>query len=161
MVPGVTLSGASGPVVEERRMPGKAVSMVLGLVGAAIGGGLGYLAFKWLASYNLYGLVLPGALLGLGAGLLSGRPSTIRGIICGVLAVLLGLLSEALVFPFVADNSLPYFASHLHQLKPPTWLMIAVGAIIAYWWGRERIPGIWRARPTVRREKPYEADADV
>ena len=40
------------------------------LLGAVIGGLLGYVVFFWLAHQGFYGLVVPGGLLGIGAGLI-------------------------------------------------------------------------------------------
>jgi hypothetical protein len=130
------------------------VSTFLGLIGAVIGGLLGYGAFLWIISQGLYALVLPGALLGLGCGLLARHESRLRGIVCGVAALALGLYSEWHEFPFAADSSFPYFLAHLHHLKPITDLMIALGAFFGYWWGKEAIPGIWRpSKPVARRDE--------
>ena len=63
------------------------------LLGAAIGGAVGYFAFFWIARQGFYGLILPGGLLGLGAGVFKGR-SKIVAILCGVLALGLGLFTE-------------------------------------------------------------------
>ena len=46
------------------------ISNVLGLVGAIVGGVLGFYTFGWLLSYGFYGLMIPGAFLGLGCSLL-------------------------------------------------------------------------------------------
>ena len=54
------------------------ISNILGLVGAVAGGVLGYYIFKWLLGYNLYGMMIPGGLLGLGSGLLARHPSQLR-----------------------------------------------------------------------------------
>ena len=45
-------------------------SNVLGLIGAVTGGVLGYYTFMWICHQGFYGLMIPGALLGLGCGLL-------------------------------------------------------------------------------------------
>lgn len=52
------------------------------LLGAAIGGVLGYVIFSWLAGRGLYGLALPGGLLGLGAGIFKTRSKAIP-LVCG------------------------------------------------------------------------------
>lgn len=102
------------------------------LLGAILGGLVGYVAFFWFASHGFYGLVLPGGLLGCGAGVFKSR-SRYPSIICGVLALGLGLFTEWRFAPFVADTSLPYFLAHVTQLKSVTLLMITVGAAIGFW----------------------------
>ena len=56
------------------------ISNLLGLVGAAIGGVLGFYTFGWLEDHGFYGLAIPGAFLGLGCGLLAQHRSRPRGI---------------------------------------------------------------------------------
>ena len=46
------------------------ISNVLGLVGAIAGGVLGFYTFRWLLGQGFYGLIIPGAFLGLGCSLL-------------------------------------------------------------------------------------------
>ena len=48
---------------------------LLGIVGGVIGGTLGYFAFFFFVQEGFYTLVLPGTLLGLGCGWLSGMKS--------------------------------------------------------------------------------------
>ena len=108
----------------------KQVALVFG--GAAVGGLVGHFGFGWLLSQGFYGLILPGGLLGMGAGLAQCRwrwPS----VICGVLAFVIGLVTEWRFFPFALDVSFGYFLSHLYELKPITWLMLAVGTAIGFW----------------------------
>ena len=47
------------------------ISNMLGLVGAIIGGVLGFYTFAWLEDKGFYGLAIPGAFLGLGCGMLA------------------------------------------------------------------------------------------
>ena len=109
-----------------------------GLTGALIGGAVGWLAFHLLLGSGLYGLALPGAAVGFGCGRLSGGHSKPLGILCCVIALLLGLLLEWQYFPFIADDSLSYFLAHIHELKPWTLLMIALGTVCGYWLGTGR-----------------------
>jgi hypothetical protein len=102
------------------------------LLGALLGGALGYAAFFWIAKQGFYGLVLPGGLLGCGAGVFKSR-SRYLSVICGLAALALGLFTEWRFSPFVADASLFYFLGHVSQLKPVTLLMIAAGAAIGFW----------------------------
>jgi hypothetical protein len=105
---------------------------LLVLLGAVMGGVVGYFAFIWIAKQGFYGLILPGGLLGFGASLRWNR-STPLCVLCGILALALGFFSEWRFAPFIADASLGYFASHIHQLRPITLIMIAAGAFIGFW----------------------------
>jgi hypothetical protein len=105
---------------------------LLVLAGAAVGGTIGYFAFFWMLRQGLYGLVIPGGLLGFGAGWVRGG-SKIMAVLCGIAALVLALYCEWRAFPFSKDNSLGYFVAHLHQLRPMTMLMIGVGTFIAFW----------------------------
>jgi hypothetical protein len=102
------------------------------LLGAVMGGLLGYALFFWLAGQGYYALALPGGLLGLGAGMFRTKSKAIA-VVCGVVALALGLFAEWRFAPFAANDSLGYFVTHVHQLKPSTLVMIALGAIIGFW----------------------------
>jgi Ca2+/Na+ antiporter len=114
--------------------------IVRAILGGAVGAILGYAIYAWLVGQGFYALAIPGAALGLGCGLTTRRSSLATGLACGVLGVLLGLLSEGRFFPFVKDNSLSYFISHASELKPVTWIMMAVGGIFAAYFGLGRDP---------------------
>ena len=110
----------------------KTKSILLSLLGATVGGTLGYFGFRWLISQNLYGLVLPGGLLGLGAGI--GKSQT-RWLpfVTAPAALMLGLFAEWSWAPFIDDPSLGFFITHLKLLKRITVIMLAVGTVIAFW----------------------------
>jgi hypothetical protein len=129
-------------IVGAKRMPRYLVSHLLGFVGALLGGALGFYIFGWLVRHGFYGLMIPGALLGGGCGLLARHASNARGIVCGVAAALFALFTEWWYFPFKDDTSVADFVSNLSSRGPVTGLMIVVGAFIAYWLGRDA--GIWR-----------------
>jgi hypothetical protein len=118
-------------------MPNRVVSTILGLVGGVVGGVVGYFAFFWITRQGFYGLMIPGALLGLGCGLLARHPSWGRGVACGLAALALGLYTEWKFAPFIADKSFGYLLAHIPQLKPITLVMIGVGALIAFWMGKD------------------------
>jgi hypothetical protein len=102
----------------------------LALLGAGIGGLLGYVGFFWLARQGFYGLILPGGLLGMGAGLAKSRSKYIS-VVCGLLALALGCFTE---WRFAdPDDGLGYFVSHLHEHSPITLIMIAAGALLGFW----------------------------
>ncbi len=101
-------------------------------MGAAIGGLVGYLVFKLLISQGFYGLMLPGGLLGMGAGVVK-APTKVVSVVCGILALALGVLAEWSVLPFKTDGSLLYFVMHLHELQYVTLIMITIGAVVGFW----------------------------
>jgi hypothetical protein len=125
------------------------VGFVLGLGGAVVGAFLGYLLFVAIAGQGFYAIVLPGALAGVGCGALSGRKSNTLGIICGILGLSAGILAEWRFAPFIADKSLFYFLTHIHELTRFTQVLILLGAAFALWFGRGRKTGAW-----LRKQKP-------
>jgi hypothetical protein len=122
-------------------------SFALGLLGAASGGILGYVAFGWLIGQGFYALVLPPALIGLAAGMCVKHRSTVLAGICSAAGLLLGLFLEWKFFPFTANASLSYFLAHLHQLRALTWIMILIGVCVSYSFALKRNPAP-DARPT-------------
>jgi hypothetical protein len=115
----------------------RVTSNILGVLGAVVGGALGYYTFGLIYHYRFYGMMIPGALLGLGCGLLARHPSQIRGVLCGVAGLVLGLYTEWSFFPFLADDSLDYFLKHLTSLNAVSIGMILAGAFFAYWLGKD------------------------
>ena len=107
-------------------------SIVISLIGAALGGWLGYHAFYWIMKHGFYAMVVPGALIGLGASFGGGRQVAVS-IVCGLMALALGFFLEWQIKPFIADGSWTYFVTHLHQIKPVPWVMIILGALFAFW----------------------------
>ncbi len=108
----------------------------LGLVGAVAGGVAGYFVFLWIAQQGFYALVLPGAAVGLGCAVLSRGESRTLGVVCAVLSLPLGLFAEWRFAPFIANDSLGYFLAHVYELQWITIIMIALGALFAYWLGK-------------------------
>lgn len=118
--------------ISPRTTSGLVVSWVLGLIGAALGGWLGAVAFGWALKQGFYAMVMPPALVGVGAGLLVRHRSQGLAILCGILGLSLGLWLEWRYFPFTADSGGGYFLTHLHQLRPITWLMLGLGTFLSY-----------------------------
>jgi len=107
-------------------------SDILVLLGAAVGGVLGYIIFFAIARRGFYALAIPGGFLGLGAGIFKTRTKAVA-VACGLAALALGFFTEWRFAPFVADGSLGYFLSHIHQLSGLTLVMIAAGAAIGFY----------------------------
>jgi hypothetical protein len=114
----------------------KQTLLVLG--GALVGGLVGHFAFVWLTHKGLYALVLPGGLLGLGAGVARNRSIWVAAA-CGIAAVAVGLVSDWHFEHFKNDPSLGYFLLHVHQLDAVTLVMIAAGGAIGFWVPYSRI----------------------
>jgi hypothetical protein len=117
--------------------PGKAPSlwpaMVRGVLGGIAGGVLGYFVFFWLLDYGLYGIVLPGASVGIGCGAASGRRITPMG----VLSALGGLFTAALAEWRSDVQPAPSFLEFLPDLPtrtPAIWLILA-GVAISFFMG--------------------------
>jgi hypothetical protein len=127
-----------------------APGLLIGLAGAIAGGILGHFAFLWIGRQGFYALMLPGALVGIGGGMFVKDRSVLRGILCGILALVFGLLSEWRFAPFVADEGLGYFLAHIFKLSPITLLMIAGGVAFGFWFsvGRSTAnPSLTNVRP--------------
>ena len=114
------------------------VRHLLGIFGAAVGAALGHVVFLWLVQRGFYAMMLPGALLGLGCGLASQIHSKLLGILCLVAGLALGIFTEWRHAPFVADDSLVFFVSHLLDLQLMTLIMIGLGGACAFWMGTGR-----------------------
>ena len=108
------------------------------VAGVALGAVVGYFVYEWILRQGFYALVIPGAMIGWGAGffLRTRRPEI--GVLAAVVAFVVSILSEWATQPFIDDESLGYFLTHLHQLQPITWIMIALGTYIAFSWGAGR-----------------------
>jgi hypothetical protein len=116
----------------------KHMNWLLGLIGAVVGGIVGYFVFFLLAGQGLYALVLVSAGPGLGGGLLLRGKSIGFGAACGFLGMLLGLFTEWRFAPFIADPSFTYFITHAHNLQITTLIMIAIGGLCGFWFGMGR-----------------------
>jgi hypothetical protein len=117
-------------------------NLLVGLLGAAAGGLLGFFAFLWIVRQGFYALMLPGALAGWGGGLWVRDRSPVRATLCGAFGLAWGILAEWKWAPFIKDPSLTYFLGHLHDLRPLTLLMILAGGAFGYWLslGKEGVP---------------------
>jgi MFS family permease len=139
------------------------ISNLLGLVGAAIGGVVGFYTFGWLEDHGFYGLVIPGAFLGLGCGLLAQHRSRARGVFCGVAALGLSLFTEWYHHYFLEDTSFSFMVTHLKEKSPVTLLMIGLATIIAYWVAQDAgfrlLP--WGRPPRMEPAKPQPPGENV
>jgi hypothetical protein len=120
-----------------------------GLVGAALGGAVGYAIAYFLGKQGFYMPALPGALLGVGCGMLSGGKSVPLGIVCGLIALPLGVVSQWHINAFKDDPSLLYFFANLKHLGTGILSLIALGAVFAAWigTGRRRVTAVRESSP--------------
>lgn len=105
---------------------------LLGIVGAAIGAALGYAITYALLQNGLYAPLFAQAALGAGAGMLARRRLVPLGILCAFAGLVFGLFLEWRFFPFIADQSLGYFVTHIHKLTMLHLIFIAVGTFFSY-----------------------------
>lgn len=134
------------------------ISNLLGLIGATIGGVLGYYTFGWLEYHHFYGLAIPGAFLGLGCGLLAQHRSRIRGVVCAVAALGLSLYTEWMHHYFLDDTSFLFMVRNFREKGPVTLLMVAIATVVAYWTGQDAgfriLP--WSRPPGAKPSEPVE-----
>ena len=116
--------------------PPNAKSWGLGIVGAAIGGAVGWFIFSLLFNEGFYALALPGAMLGYGFGMLSRMRSVAGGVVCAVAAAVLMFMCEWHHRAWTADESLGYFIRNVHELSTATFLMFFLGVAMAFWFGK-------------------------
>ena len=105
---------------------------ILALVAAVAAGIAGVFVFLWIGSQGFYALILPGAMIGLAASSLKPKLQS-TCIVCGLMALAAGLLSEWKLRPFIKDDSLAYFLAHLRDLKPITVILISVGTVMGFY----------------------------
>lgn len=138
------------------------MSNLLGLVGAAVGGVLGFYTFGWLEQHGFYGLAIPGAFVGLGCGLLAQHRSLARGIVCAVAALGLSLFTEWKYHYFLEDESFSFMVAHLKDKDTVTLLMMAIGTGIAFWVGKDAGFGILpERRAKAPADPPRGPDGEV
>ena len=126
--PGHDITEMDNNMGEPVRQP----SIVLGIIAAIIGGCAGYFAFHWIIRQGFYALIVPAGMLGLAAGYGVRDRSQPFAIACGVAGLGLGMLTEWTYAPFLADGSFLFFVTHLHNKRPLTLIMLAIGTVISY-----------------------------
>ena len=129
------------------------ISNLLGLVGAIIGGVLGFYTFAWLRTKGSMGWRSPGPSWDWAAGCSRVTTRPFAGCSAGVAALGLSLFTEWKFHPFLADRQflLPG-QSPVGIERPVTLLMIVLGTVIAFWVGKDGGFGSLAGR--ARREPP-------
>jgi hypothetical protein len=126
-------------------MPRNLISNLLGVIGGVIGGVAGFYTFRWLLNHGYYGLIVPGAFVGLGCSLLARHASIARGVICGIAALVLSLFTDW--YFTVTDDSFLDFVRNGKSFAPVTLLMTGIATLISFWVGKEAGYRMSRERP--------------
>ncbi|GAB5444409.1 MAG: hypothetical protein Fues2KO_47580 [Fuerstiella sp.] len=116
----------------------RSVDYVAATTGTVFGTIAGAAVFGFLLRQGIYAMVIPGTLIGLGCGGFAKGRSTGLGISAAIIAFVVSLGLEWHFRPFVVDDSLPYFLSHLRDLTTITWITVSLGTFAAFWFGRGR-----------------------
>jgi hypothetical protein len=112
------------------------LSNLLGLIGAAVGGVVGFYLFGWIAGQGFLAPFVPGGILGLGCAALAAHRSLARGIVCGVAGLILGFYADWCNFQW-KDPSLTWYVTHLQDLPMVKLIAIPIGGLLAFWLGRD------------------------
>jgi len=118
-------------------VPNQTLILLRGIGGAIAGAIVGYIAFRLLLTGGLYGIMIPGVLLGLAAALAARRKSPVLGIMCGVLAVPVTLFSEWHGL-FAQNHTFLDFVANIHTLGWQTIALMLLGVAAAWWFGQGR-----------------------
>ncbi len=137
------MAGESNPslsTAEPLAPPFDWIALARGLAGAIVGGVVGYYAFRWLGKNGMLAPMLPGVLLGLGAGWAARRRIVALGVICGIAALALGVFSEWMRSPFAKDESFAFFVANITKVTNAPLKLggILLGAAAAFWFGQGR-----------------------
>ncbi len=127
-------------------------NLFLGLIGGVAGGIVGFFVCKWLATQGFYAVVIPGAMVGLGFGLAARKRHQAFGLICAVLGLFAGLITQWKVY-----SNEPSFWKLVGELKDysiVTWVLLGLGVVMAYSFGlgRDRYQPPRQSPPQERQE---------
>ncbi len=111
------------------------ISNILGLIGAAAGGALGFFAYRWILSQGFIGGMIPGAFLGLGCSLLARHASLARGVFCGIAGLVMGFFTDW--YTNVTTDTFWVYLQNAKNINQVVLLTILLGAVIAFWLGKD------------------------
>ena len=109
-----------------------------GTIGALLGAAIGGFVFFVLHDRGWYGLMIPGALTGLGFGLCSKRSFFSAGLFCAMIGLVVMLWCEWQILPKFKDKEFAEFLRVVPRLDSGTKIMLAAGTIFAFWFGKGR-----------------------
>jgi len=113
-----------------------AVSWLLGLLGAILGGLAGYFAFMLAKDEGFYAPVLAGGLVGVGCGMLSRHHSILRCVLCGIAGILLGYYCDFRITLMPHYDSFAAYLAALSKHGAFTNIRVILGGLVAYWFGQ-------------------------
>lgn len=123
------------------------LSFALGGIGAIAGSLIGPQVFVWIAKQGFYAVALPGAFVGVGAGIAIRHRSHVFAAVCGIFAAFICVYSDWKIRPFIADDSFAYFLRSIGKLSPIIKIMILLGGALGYWFS---LGGIRTARQAMK-----------
>lgn len=128
----------AGKAIRDTMRVSTPLAWIRGLIGAAVGAGLGVFAYFQLLNFGLDSLAIPGALTGLGFGLFSKRSFLSAGFVCALLGLAVMLWCEWQSLLNFKDKEIGVFIKAIPDLNTSSKIMIGVGAVMAFWFGRGR-----------------------
>lgn len=128
----------AGKAIRDTMRVSTPAAWVRGIIGAVLGAAIGIYVFFLLYDNGMYGLMIPGALTGLGFGLLSRRTFWSAGLLCAVLGLLVMLWCEWQLAVDFKDQEVGEFIKVIPKLDTSTKVMLALGTLFAFWFGRGR-----------------------
>jgi len=129
----------------------------LSLIGAGLGGLLGHYLFRWIYAQGFIAPVVPGAFVGLGCAALSRRTSLLRGILCGIAGIGMGLFSRWTVDGHAGLGFKEFVIGFDEYLSRVTEVMIALGGLVSFWLGQGSFGALWRRESVQPRTQPPPA----
>lgn len=125
----------AGKAIRDTMMGNPLAAWGRGILGAIVGGLVGFLIYKWLLGYAIYAGILPGALVGVGFSIAARRPILTAGIVCGLVGLIFGFWCDAATNN-PPENLINYFQTFDMVPTVPNKIMIGIGGLLAFWFGK-------------------------
>lgn len=123
--------------IRKAMLPNPTISWIRGIVGAIVGGVIGFLLFKWLLSQGFYAGMLPGGFIGAGFGIGAARHmGWAAAILCATGGLVFGCWADAATND-PAQNLWEYIGDY-PLIPNSNKIMIALGALASGWFARGR-----------------------
>jgi len=119
-----------------------AMRIPLGILGALLGGVVGFFLFRFLHGQGLYFMVLPGVMVGLGCGLAARSRSFVFSIIAMAIAIPVAIFCEWKTDVFLCDDGqtimgIGEYVSRMVELRGKQLpIFIGLNGLLALWLGR-------------------------
>ena len=117
--------------------PNPASGWIRGIIGAIVGGAIGFVLFKWLWSQGFYAGMLPGGFIGAGFGIGAARQmGWAAAIACAIVALVFGCWADAATNE-TAQTLMEYVGDYA-RIPDINKIMIALGTLASGWFARGR-----------------------